>query len=219
MQNNKGKIPNTEIHTRDNTRQKAKIPTIDISASSEQKPSTSRTENNERLNYSVVTRMKKNKDVNGLQSDVTVVENEIENNKNKQRLSTTSNIPSESNSPTNGNNQITSARNENDGFIYPRNRSRKFKKRLGQGGSSQENDNFTGEERKVWIYINRVKKEAKEEDVVAYIKAKAGFESENINVKEIPSNYNQLKRFLVIGPLHRKKELYEPEFWPQNKRI
>lgn len=50
--------------------------------------------------------------------------------------------------------------------------------------------------------------------ILKFIKEKQGFTNESVQVKEIPSQPNALKRFVVTAPITRKDELYEPEFWP-----
>lgn len=90
------------------------------------------------------------------------------------------------------------------------------KKRLGQAEITPENEKhgFSGGDRNAWLYINRVKRHTTEEMVIEYIKSKPGFTNENIAVKEIPSNPNKLKCFVVVAPLRKKDELYDTTFWP-----
>ncbi|KAG5867076.1 hypothetical protein JTB14_034986 [Gonioctena quinquepunctata] len=99
-----------------------------------------------------------------------------------------------------------------DGFKTIQRKRRKAK-RLGTG-AVEANQEFGGEERKVWLYINRVKRSATAEMVKKYMEKKSGFEKENIEVRELPTNENRLKAFVVTAPLSRKDELYDRSFWP-----
>lgn len=47
-----------------------------------------------------------------------------------------------------------------------------------------------------------------------YILTKEGFDKQTIMVKEIPSEENSLKRFVLTAPIAKKDEMYKPEFWP-----
>ncbi|KAG5867970.1 hypothetical protein JTB14_017562 [Gonioctena quinquepunctata] len=83
--------------------------------------------------------------------------------------------------------------------------------------SEEDNNNgFSGGERKVWLYVYRVKRAATEEQIMNYLTKTPGFDRNNTQVKEIRSSTNQLKRFLVTAPLDKKDLVYQPEFWPQN---
>lgn len=103
---------------------------------------------------------------------------------------------------------------DENGFQTQR-RKKSLKKRFGTGTVTNEQENgFVGEERRVWLYINRVKRHVTSEMILKFIKEKQDFGDENVQVKEIPNHPNSLKRFVVTAPLTRKDELYEPEFWP-----
>lgn len=94
-------------------------------------------------------------------------------------------------------------------------------KRLGttKVALEEENTGFVGAERKAWIYIYRIKRHVTAEQVTEHIKKHDSFKDERVQVKELQSNPSQLKSFVVTAPLHKKDELYKPEFWPQNVGI
>lgn len=100
-------------------------------------------------------------------------------------------------------------KSEND-FIYPR---RRFKKRLGNA-QPPTNSNFVGGDRKVWLYLYRVKRECDENAILRYIKTKDGFENLLVTVRELPTDQNKLKCFVVTAPLQKKDTMYDPDFWP-----
>lgn len=50
--------------------------------------------------------------------------------------------------------------------------------------------------------------------IVEYIRGKETFKKEDIEVKEIPTENNRYKNFLVTAPLNRKDDLYDVDFWP-----
>lgn len=56
-------------------------------------------------------------------------------------------------------------------------------------------------------------------NIIKYIKDKEGYNNEQIIVKELPGEPNQLKRFVIGAPFNRKDELYKPDFWPTNVGI
>ena len=61
----------------------------------------------------------------------------------------------------------------NDGnFIQKRHQRRSTKKRLGNGlvSEEQKHNGFSGEDRKVWLYINRVKRHVTTDMIVEFIK-------------------------------------------------
>lgn len=128
----------------------------------------------------------------------------------------------------NMNNNVVSERspsvpntNDHESFQFQRNQRQRFKKRLGNANVSPEglNTGFSGGERRTWLYLNRIKRHVSEAMVWEHIRSKPGFENENVCVKEIPTEPNRLKCFVVIAPLSRKDELYAPSFWPQNVGI
>lgn len=67
----------------------------------------------------------------------------------------------------------------------------------------------------VWLYVYRVKRECKEGDIVNYIKKHVGFNDVPITVRELPSEQNKLKCFVVTAPIQKKDQMYDPEFWPR----
>lgn len=107
-------------------------------------------------------------------------------------------------------------REDMDEYIFPR-RRRRFVKRLGQGAN--DGSGFEGEERKVWLYVHRVKRSVTAEIIEQYIKKKDTFENERIIVKELPTEERQKKCFVVTAPMARKDEMYDPNFWPANVGI
>lgn len=118
----------------------------------------------------------------------------------------------------NNENNLNQNINIDDGFQFQREQRKKQykKKQLGNAKISPENEKygFAGGDRKAWIYLNRIKRQTTEEMIIDYVKKKPGFEDENIMVKELPSDANKLKCFVLTAPLNRKDELYDQNFWP-----
>lgn len=107
-----------------------------------------------------------------------------------------------------------------DGFTIPRRQRRKLKKRLGTDEQSCDGEEgFTGGDRKVWLYIYRVKRHVMPQMIVDYIMKKPGFESVLVDARELPSDPSKLKCFVVTAPLKFKDEMYQSSFWPQNVGI
>ncbi|XP_044752901.1 uncharacterized protein LOC123312505 [Coccinella septempunctata] len=84
-----------------------------------------------------------------------------------------------------------------------------------------KNNNFSGQEKKAWFFINRVKEHATENSIEHYIKQRPGFENVNVEVKELffEEKKGKNKSFLVRVPFERKDDLYNPQFWPENVGI
>uniref|UniRef100_A0A6P7FFF3 Uncharacterized protein LOC114329753 isoform X1 n=1 Tax=Diabrotica virgifera virgifera TaxID=50390 RepID=A0A6P7FFF3_DIAVI len=99
-------------------------------------------------------------------------------------------------------------------------RRKRQRKNIGTGNSFNDKElEFSGGERKVWLYINRVKRAATEEVIKKYIKNNVEFENEIVQVKELPSDENRLKAFVVTASLKKKDILYDPSFWPSGVGI
>ncbi|XP_044756313.1 uncharacterized protein LOC123314918 [Coccinella septempunctata] len=86
-------------------------------------------------------------------------------------------------------------------------------------GTGKQSKGFSGQERKVWLYIYTVKRSTTTEIIEEYLSTKEGFQEVEIMVKEIPSEENRLKRFVLSAPLEKKEELYKLEFWPSGVGI
>lgn len=84
-----------------------------------------------------------------------------------------------------------------------------LQKRFGTFEQSPEEDatGFTGGDRKVWLYINRVSQHVTPSVIEKYIKNKPGFESVEVIAREIPSMKGKLKRFVVTAPLYKKDQM------------
>lgn len=96
----------------------------------------------------------------------------------------------------------------------------KYKKRLGTGGTAGDQvGDFAGGDRKVWLYLHRVKRTATEKIITDFIKNKPGFEQEKVTVRELPTDEDKLKCFVVTAPLERKDDMYDRSFWPNHVGI
>ncbi|KAL3267767.1 hypothetical protein HHI36_006894 [Cryptolaemus montrouzieri] len=88
--------------------------------------------------------------------------------------------------------------------------------------SDEENKNgLSGTDKRVWLYINRVKKHVTSDMIETFIKKKSGFENCKLQILKLDpdSEKTTLTRFLVIARFEKKGEIYEPSFWPQNVGI
>lgn len=104
-----------------------------------------------------------------------------------------------------------------DGFERVQ-RRRPKSRRLGTTRVSEEEEKtgFVGAERRAWIYLYRIKRHVKAQQVEEYVKKNPAFTNEKVEVKELPSEPTQLKCFVLTAPLEKKNQLYDPSFWPQN---
>lgn len=106
----------------------------------------------------------------------------------------------------------------NDGFKVTTYKRRRQMKYLGTAEVNEENktNGFTGEEKKIWLYIYRVKRTTEEQHIFNYITDKEVFQKNSITVKELPSEESQLTRFVVTAPFDKIYEMYDTNFWPGN---
>lgn len=131
------------------------------------------------------------------------------------RSTNTSDRDQESEDGDRNNMVINAGMNRDNDFKIVQRRRRRYRKNLGTAEvSAQQGQQFEGGDRKAWIYLYRVKRNATEEVIKNYITGKPDFEPENVMVKEIPTEEKQLKCFVVTAPLKKKDELYDPNFWP-----
>lgn len=100
-------------------------------------------------------------------------------------------------------------------------RKKNIKTRYGTGKTDNNQNGFTGQEKKAWFFINRVKSHVTEEQVKNYIKSKNNFKDTTVEVKELSlaGKLGDLKSFLIKVPFKHKDELYDTEFWPENVGI
>lgn len=107
--------------------------------------------------------------------------------------------------------------NQEDGFIEVNYKKQKFKKRIGTGVISEEQNKngFAAAERKVWLHLYRIKRTTEATMIEEYIKGKPEFQSVGIMVKEMPTDAPRLKSFVVTAPLRLKDHLYDVSFWPE----
>lgn len=78
---------------------------------------------------------------------------------------------------------------------------------------------FAGGDRKVWLYIYRVKQHVSAQQIIDFIKNKPSFENDTITAKELPGDPQKLKHFVVTAPLIKKDKMYDTNFWPKNVGI
>ena len=87
------------------------------------------------------------------------------------------------------------------------------------GTANVTNNDFSGAEKKVWLYLYRIKNNATAQKITDYILKQESFKNEKVMVKEIPGESTKLKRFVVTAPFSKKDELYDPGFWPSGVGI
>ena len=101
--------------------------------------------------------------------------------------------------------------------LKKQNKPEKISKTLGT--SNETSNGFRGVEKRLWIYIYRVRRDVETQIINDYIKKKQGYETANIQVKELPTEPTKNKCFLVVAPFEKKDELYSPSFWPKDVGI
>ncbi|KAG5900191.1 hypothetical protein JTB14_035335 [Gonioctena quinquepunctata] len=126
------------------------------------------------------------------------------------------NLPQPVVSEANKEQSLSGNPNSDSGFIQQRHQRKRYKKTLGTAESTKEG--FSGEDKKVWLYVYRVKQHVTEDMIMKYIKGKEKFENEAVGVKEIPSDPGRLKRFAVHASLEFKDLMYDISFWPRGEK-
>lgn len=125
--------------------------------------------------------------------------------------------------------QSNGANQDNEGTFkevnYRRNRltstNKQPRKNLGTA-KLNENDRsagFAGVERRVWMYLYRIKNHVKAETIKEYIQKHEDFHNCKIDVHELEGDPNYNKRFLVTAPIDKKDSLYDTSFWPEGVGI
>lgn len=166
--------------------------------------------------YSRITRSAINRQVASIPTLQVPVRSNVHTNVNRENeVSVNVNNIDVNNQQPSNNEPINEEENDFTIVTYKKKRP---KKNLGTAEVSEDErkHGFSGAERKVWLYINRVNRVATEKQILDYIVKKPGFDERNTNVEEIPSGEGQLKRFLVTAPLDKKDIMYRLEFWPKN---
>lgn len=78
---------------------------------------------------------------------------------------------------------------------------------------------FAGADRKVWLYLYRIKTHVTSDMILNFLKNKEEFDVSQVSAREIPSESGRLKRFVVTVPFSCKEAVYNPNFWPENVGI
>lgn len=114
---------------------------------------------------------------------------------------------------------------ENDDYkvVKHRGHRRTIIRRVGTNPITEKDkdEGFAGAERRVWLYINRVKPHVTEDIIKKYIGRKPTFKDLKVEVREVKyaDAKGDLKSFMVKAPLEKKDELYQPDFWPEGVGI
>ncbi|KAG5877848.1 hypothetical protein JTB14_007244 [Gonioctena quinquepunctata] len=116
---------------------------------------------------------------------------------------------------------------DNDNFKQVKNRRRqpqtKNRNQSKYIGCNEEISEFTGAQPKVWLYLYRVKRDVNECNIKKFITEKLypdtlrGEENNNQNVivRELNTDPNRLKCFMVGADMVHKNNLYDLGFWPE----
>lgn len=101
--------------------------------------------------------------------------------------------------------------------VRRRNKNRS-KKNIGMADGTEGSDEngFAGVNRKLWLYVNRVKRHTTCNDIINYLKTKSNSKfKEEFSVKELKTQESQNKVFMIGAPYDAKDELYNDSFWPK----
>ncbi|KAK9873431.1 hypothetical protein WA026_022663 [Henosepilachna vigintioctopunctata] len=76
---------------------------------------------------------------------------------------------------------------------------------------------YRNRQKEIWIYIYRINRTATEVNIKKYVKNKQGSEYDKLNVEEITSEKNSLRRYLITAPIEKEDEMHKSQFWPRDK--
>lgn len=143
-------------------------------------------------------------------------------NENKQKQLTTSPLQSSQgyNLPINVTRKISVP--EGSGFsptheddfkeVKYRRRRAKYNRRTNYGEGEVEN--AMAVEKRVWLFISRIKRSITDENIGDYLAGKLGGSRSDYTVKELPTRNSQNKCFMVGANYKHKDEMYTTNFWP-----
>ena len=117
------------------------------------------------------------------------------------------------------NNESTTKEEGND-FILVKNKRKTFRQKGIIGTATQNEDNscqIKGQERKAWLYVGRLSKETKDEDLEIFLR-KGCPTANQVTVKRLPSKGNNASYCVGID-FACKDVLMDPEFWPKGIEV
>lgn len=149
--------------------------------------------------------------------------NKINVNKNSPRLQDLSNISERINFNEQNLESMESITNinvlteeqqtqEKDFKIVTHKKNRIVKKNF---GDNELNKDF-GAQKRVWLYLYRVKRHVTTEKITEHLKCQESFRSADIIIKELPTNESQNKCFMCGVDFSLKDEIYNPSTWPKS---
>lgn len=113
---------------------------------------------------------------------------------------------------------LTKVPDEEDEFktvTYKRRNTKRFEKLYGENQEMEGQNDFAAE-KKVWLYLYRIKRHICENDIEVFIKKQEQFKNANVVIKELPTNENQTKCFMFGIDWTHKSEIYKPTAWPKS---
>lgn len=117
----------------------------------------------------------------------------------------------------------TETENNKDGYIYVESRKQKRKNNANvkqryrkdtKIGEGEKNDEMAAMEKRVWLFLSRIKRHVTADNVKAYMAKQLKQGVQDFIVKELPTNEQKNKCFMVGADYHHKDEIYKPTFWP-----
>lgn len=108
-----------------------------------------------------------------------------------------------------------------DGFRPAVSRSkRRSTNRKIYGGHESKGDGVEfAEQRRVWLYLSRIKRHIGEEDIKKFISKQDKYVDADVIVKELPTSENQLKCFMFGIDWSFREDIYDPSSWPRGVAI
>lgn len=134
--------------------------------------------------------------------------------KNISRKETTPQLPNGDDSKED-NKELEDDESENNFQLVRNGRQRrnpKNKQTIGDGPTTDED--FSGAEKRVWLLLTRVKRDANDEKIKLYLNKKPGCKDIEFVLKELPSEETQNRCFMFGAPFRMKDEVYQKSFWP-----
>lgn len=113
------------------------------------------------------------------------------------------------------NNSELGTRKEEE-FKLVQNRRKKNNKKIVKRIGEKENEDDFGAERRVWLYLYRIRRHITSEKIYDYVKNQETFKHAEIIVKELPTEENRNKCFMFGISECYKEEIYRQSTWPKS---
>lgn len=117
----------------------------------------------------------------------------------------------------------TETENNNGGYVYVESRKQRRKNNANvkqryrkntKIGEGEKTDEMAATEKRVWLFISRIKRHVTADNVKAYMAKQLDQGVQDFIVRELPTGEQRNKCFMVGADYHHRDEMYKATFWP-----